>query len=54
MKKLRIKLNIQHHEDRQNIITALANSGISVKVEEETYLARTTYYVIFDYEVEEQ
>ncbi len=46
---MEIRLNIQAYEDRQNIVTALANSGISVRVEKITYLASDTYIVIFNY-----
>jgi len=47
-----IKLKIQSYEDREKIVTALANSGISVKIIEEKdkiRIATTNYFVVFDY-----
>jgi hypothetical protein len=49
---MKIKLNIQCAVDRENIIIALANAGISVHIEKETYLAKDNYYIIFEYKSE--
>jgi hypothetical protein len=46
---MKIKLNIQSYQDRNNTVIALANAGIKVYIEKETVLARDTYYVIFDW-----
>jgi hypothetical protein len=48
--KMKIKLNIQNYDDRNNVIIALANAGIKVYIEKETVLATDTYYVIFEHE----
>jgi hypothetical protein len=48
--KMKIKLNIQNYDDRNNVVIALANAGIKVYIEKETVLARDTYYVIFEWE----
>lgn len=44
-----IKLKVQHQYDRNNLVSALANSGYKVWIEEKTdRIAETTYYVIFE------
>ena len=44
-----IKLKIQKQQDRENMVTALANSGYKVWIEEKTdNLYNYTYYVIFE------
>jgi len=51
MKKIpiKIRLKIQYCIDRENMVTALANSGYKVWVEEEEdNLRNKTYYVIFE------
>lgn len=44
-----IKLGLPGYNDRQATIVALANGGYKVWVEQQTYLATTTYYVCFEY-----
>ena len=51
---MKIKLKINSWEDRIKIVTALANSGYSVKVEEKRERLDTIYWVIFEYKDEEQ
>ncbi|HQO00664.1 MAG TPA: hypothetical protein PLI62_00235 [Spirochaetota bacterium] len=47
---MEIKLNIQNYDDRNNMVIALANAGIDVRIEKQTYLKTDTYYVIFEWE----
>jgi membrane-bound lytic murein transglycosylase MltF len=46
----KIKIKVQDYSDRTNIVIALANAGIDVHVEKETYLRSDTYYVVFEWE----
>ena len=48
---MKIRLKIDSHTDRQNMINALANSGIPVHIEKETSptTVSTNYYVVFDH-----
>ena len=42
-----IKLKINNHTDRQDIILALANSGYAIKVlEEKNSILKSTFYVV--------
>jgi hypothetical protein len=42
-----IRLKIQSHDDREKIVTALANSGYSVYVEEEEKFIGSNFFVVF-------
>ena len=48
-----IRLSIQAYDDRQALVTALANSGYFVRVERETYLATNTFFVIVQLKAKE-
>lgn len=48
-----VKLKIQYQDDREKLISALANSGYKVWVEEvDDLIANTIYYVVFELKYE--
>ena len=49
---MQIKLKIDSYEDRNNMVTALANAGIPVHIEQVRNIEKSyefVYYVVFDY-----
>ena len=54
---MEIKLNIQAHADRSNMIVSLANAGYKVWIEEQErrgFEAFRRYYVCFEYGVDQE
>jgi len=46
-----IRLKINNYKDRRRLVSILADAGYAVSIQEESYLATSTYYVIIHEEV---
>ena len=51
---MKIKLNIQNYDDRNNMVVALANNGYGAVVTQSKNLLMSDYYVEFTYPVLEK